>query len=711
MIENTLPRSLIDNPLLSQWLDFADRGSVRVASGKVELGQGILTALTQIAAEELDVAPERIVLWSGDTAGGTQEGFTSGSNSVSASGTAIRLACAEVRGLYLDEAARRLGCKLSELSVEDGRILQGSRSAGLDYWTLAAHVDLDRPATGTGVPKPAKSYRLVGRSLKRTDLAAKLEGGAFVQDMKLPGMRHARVLHRPHQNAVLSEFDEALVRRAARRPVDILRDGDLVALVCDSEADVVRALEAARRAARWEGGATVPDEVGQDEWLRAQPSRDLEFEDGAPSGTAPTLVRRFSRPFLTHGSISPSCAVAQYVDGVLDVWTHSQGVFTLRDGLARTLDLPVERVHVRHRHGAGCYGHNSADDAAFDATFVAIRCPGVPIRVMWAREDEFRAAPMGPAAAVEIRVARDAEGLPSDWTIEIWSPSHARRPGMNGAANLLGAEALKHPFPPAAPDAMRDIPEAIGGGATRNAHAYYAIPHHTIIHHMLPHVPLRTSTMRALGSYMNVFAIESVIDELAEEVGADPVDYRLALLDDPRARQVTETAAHMSGWAQALRPAASPDVVVGRGIGFGRYKNNAAYVAVVAEVEVGESVAVRKLWAAVDAGLVINPDGAANQIEGGMVQAMSWTLKERLAFAEGRVAAAGWEDYPILRFSEVPPVEVAFVEPLRGTTLGVGEASQGPTAAALGNAIANALGVRIRDLPLSNERIIATLLS
>jgi nicotinate dehydrogenase subunit B len=713
MIRNSLPKSLVDNPLLSQWIGFEPSGRVRVSTGKVELGQGILTALTQIAAEELDVEPSRIFAISGDTVGGPQEGFTSGSNSVGVSGTSIRLICAETRALFLDEAAGRLACRPGDLLVQDGQFLREGVGSGLDYWSIALDVDLDRPVTGTTQVKDPEAYRLVGQSLQRTDLQKKLDGGSFIHDLAPAGLLHARVLHRPHKDAHLAELDEDSIQRSTGRPVEVIRDGDLVALVSDNETAVMRALEAARAGAVWEGGETVPDTVDHVEWLRAQPVHDQIIDAGVPVETEDmTLVTRsYSRPFLTHGSIGPSCAVAQYQGGQLDVWTHSQGVFTLRDWLARTLNVPADKVNVHHREGAGCYGHNSADDAAFDAAFVAVHRPGKPVKVVWSREDEFRAAPVSPTATVEIRAALDQRWRPMDWTFEIWSPSHARRPGMNGAANLLGAEALASPFPPASATAMNDIPEAIGGGATRNAHALYDLPHHRIIHHMLPEVPLRTSTMRALGSYLNVFAIESFMDELAEMAGEDPVAYRLSLQPDPRARRVIEMAAEMSSWSEPAPASSSSDTVIGRGIGFGRYKNTAAYVAVIAEVEVGEGVSVRHLWAAVDAGLVINPDGASNQIEGGMVQAASWVLKERLAFQDGRPAAAGWEDYPILRFSEVPEVDVRLVHAAHQPTLGIGEASQGPTAGAIANAVANALGARIRDLPLSNERIIATLLA
>ena len=262
-----------------------------------------------------------------------------------------------------------------------------------------------------------------------------------------------------------------------------------------------------------------------------------------------------------------------------------------------------------HRQGAGCYGHNSADDAAFDAAFVAMRTPDRTVRVQWTREDEFSAAPMGSAMVVGLRAVLDAHSRPADWTIDIWSPVHAQRPGMNGRANLLGAEALPDAPPPAAE--INDVADDAGGGATRNGQALYDLPRHKLVHHLLPDVPVRTSSLRGLGAFANVFAIESFMDELAEIAGEDPVAYRLSLMSDPRARQVIETAAGMGDWFGT--PARDGRA---RGFGFARYKNRAAYAAVVAEVEVDEQVRLNRVWAAVDAGLVINPDGAAQPDRG-----------------------------------------------------------------------------------------------
>jgi nicotinate dehydrogenase subunit B len=701
-----LPKSLIDNPLLATWVGFGEPGCVRLATGKVEIGQGVLTALAQIAAEELDVSPERLRIVSGDTSGSPAEGFTSGSNSIAISGSSVRLVCAEVRALFLRYVADRLACPTDALTIEDGRFLRAGRHIGQDYWSIADQVDLSRPASGTVAAKRPASYAIVGRSLPRIDLEEKITGAAFIHDLAPDNVLHARMLRRPWAGAQLAALDEAAVRHAAGAPIDIIRAGDLVAFTSDDETAVTRAAQSARALAAWTGGTKPPPEAGDPDWLRRQDSRDRVVETGATPAAAGNRVveATFSRPFLAYGSIGSSCALADYRDGELKVWTHSQGVFELRKWLARSLAIDEAQVTVLHRQGAGCYGHNSADDVAFDAAFVAMRVPNRVVRVQWTREDEFAAAPVGAAMAVGLRAVLDANARPADWTIEIWSPVHAQRPGMNGSANLLGAQALPDAVPP--PAEINDVADEAGGGATRNGQALYDLPHHKLVHHLLPQVPIRTSSLRGLGAFANVFAIESFMDELAELAGEDPVTYRLSLMSDPRGRRVIETAAEMASWFDT-----ASDEGRARGFGFARYKNRAAYAAIVAEVEVDEMVRVTRVWAAVDAGLVINPDGAANQIEGGIIQATSWTLKERVRFEGGRVASDNWDDYPILRFSEVPEIEVRFIHAPDEPALGLGEASLGPTAAAIGNAVARALGTRIRDLPLTRERIMATLLA
>jgi CO/xanthine dehydrogenase Mo-binding subunit len=697
-----LPQSLTDNPRLDRWVGFKSDRTVRIATGKVELGQGVLTALVQIAAEELDVPPARIRLVSGVTAQSPNEGFTAGSRSIEESGGSIRLVCAEVRGLFLDHIAGVLDCPRAELAIQDGAVLRNGVPTGFDYWSLNEKIDLARPATGTAPVKRPAEFRVIGGNLARVDLPAKITGEAFVHDMAPAGVKHARVVRQPRRGAQLKSIDEAAIRRATQGRVELVRDGDFLAVVVDDETIATQAIDVVRRNCVWDGGVAIPPDAGEPASLMAQPTKDRVIESGAaPSGTAArTLEATYSRPFIAHASLAPSCALAQFADGRLTVWSHAQGVYQLRNSIARTLGLAPDDVTVLHRQGAGCYGHNGADDVALDAALIAQRMPGRTVRVQWSREDELSAAPFGSAMTVRMHATLDARGRPLEWTHELWSAVHGQRPGMAGNINLLAAAALPNAPPPPEPV---DVPDAGGGGGTRNSATLYDFPRQRVVHHLVTQMPVRTSSLRTLGGFANVFAAESFMDEIADAAGEDPVSYRLSLMSEPRARRVIETAARMCGWSGRGERGSG----TARGLGFARYKNKAGYAAVVAEVEVDEAVRVKQIWCAVDGGLIISPDGARNQIEGGAIQATSWTLKEAVRFDDGRVASNTWDDYPILRFSEVPAVAIELIDASDQPPLGLGEVVHGPTAAAIGNAVAHALGARIRDLPLTRERIMA----
>jgi len=703
----SLPGILADNPRLDRWLSFATPGKVELATGRVELGQGVLTAMQQIAAEELDVAIERITVRSGDTDRTPNEGYTAGSQSMQSGGIALRAACAEARALFLENAARRLNCAAAELAVRDGRFVRNGAPTPWDYWSLAPAVSLAREATGTAARKSLADYTIVGRSAARVDLPAKIFAeSSFVHDMVLDSMAHARVLRQPNRGAMLESFDEAAIRRAARAPVSVVRDGNFLAIVGDDETAVEAAAGAAADHARW-SGVERPSALQQEAlWLLQRPSIDRTL--GAPEPETARGLQSYeatyTRGHLAHASIAPSCALALYRGGHLTVWTHCQGVYPLRAALARMLKLEASAISVRHVQGPGCYGHNGADDAAADAAAIALRLPGRPIRVRWRRQEEFAFEPVSPAMVVKVRARLDADDRPVDWTTEIWSGTHQGRPG--GGATLLAAEALPDPPPVPAP---ADVPEAAGGGATRNGEPLYDIPAKRIIHHLVPETPRRTSALRSLGAMPNVFALESCIDELAERAKLDPVRYRLALLSDPRARRVVERAAAMADWDQANANRSQPHRA--KGIGFAQYKNRAAYAAVVVELEVEESIKLLRAWCAADAGLVVNPDAAINQLEGGIIQSASWVLKEQVRFDHASGGPIDWESYPVLRFTEVPEIAVELIASDSELPLGVGEATAGPTAAAIGNAASRALGVRMRDLPLTRERIMAKLLA
>jgi CO/xanthine dehydrogenase Mo-binding subunit len=659
--------------------------------------------MAQIAADELDVSLARIAVHSGDTAATPNEGYTAGSQSMQSGGVALRQACADIRALVMAAAAKRLSCGANELSVRDGALLRNGAPTGEDYWTLAPHVSLAVEATGAGTSKPLSDLAAVGSNTPRLDLPDKIFGApTFVHDMRLPGMRHARVVRQPSANASIGTIDEAAIRRAAKTPVEFVRNGNFLAIVGDDETAVEGAAVAALSAVRWNNVEQPAASQQEASWLLQRPMLDIAF--GAPeaprSQSTEWFEATYSRGYLAHASLSPSCGLAHFEGGHLTVWTHSQGVFPLRGALARTLKLAPEAISVIHVQGSGCYGHNGADDAAGDAAIIAMARPGTPVRVRWRREEEFVYEPKTTAAIVKIRALVDADGKPSDWTAEIWSGTHNGRPGSG--ANLLGAYALPD-HPPDPPP--HDVPEANGGGATRNAEPLYDIPQKRILQHLVTETPVRVSSLRGLGAMPNIFALECAIDELAARAGRDPVDYRLSITSDPRARAVIEKTAAMANW-DAKAPGGTG---IGRGIAFARYKNKAAYSAVIVELEVADEIKLRHIWSATDAGLVINPDGAINQIEGGIIQSASWVIKEQVRFDNG-VASFDWETYPVLKFSEVPEIDIELINTRDPVPLGVGEVTAGPTAAAIGNAVSHALGARIRDLPLTRERIMAALL-
>ncbi len=700
MSEIVLPQSVANNPRLDRWLRFDPDRTVRLAVGKVEIGQGVITALTQIAAEELDVAVDCIRIVAGDTDNAPDEGSTSSSLSIEVSGASVRLVSAEVRARVLDRLAQRLNCGREELSVERGAFLRAGAPIGQDYWSFAPEVDLARDATGTAPRKPHTRYNVVGRDVPRLDLPAKISGAAFIHDMVRPGMLHARMVRQPARGARLAALDEVAIRRAAKSNFQIVRFGDFVALLSDDETVAQRAAVVAPAHARWEHVRRIAPGEQEAVSLVGLPSNDRVLGAPLPARDGNVVQATYSRPYIAHASIAPSCALAELRDGHLTVWTHSQAVYPLRNSLSTVLGRAPDTISVRHAQGAGCYGHNGADDAALDAALIAERVPGRCIRVQWRREEEFGFEPVGTAQVVTIRAALDAQGRPVDWTAEIWAGSHVQRPAMGG--NMLAHEALPTPAPEPRPS---DPPEANGGGGTRNAVPMYDIAAKRIIHHLVGRTPVRTSALRGLGALPNVFALECFIDELAARIGSDPVAYRLAILPNPRACRVIETVAERSGWS-GRGPAG---VGRGLGIGFAQYKNRSAYAAVVVEVEVDREVRLKRVWCVADAGLVISPDGARNQLEGGILQAASFTLKEQVSFGEEGISSLDWSSYPILRFSEVPEIMTELIELPGEPSLGMGECTIGPTAAAIGNAVAHALGARIRDMPFTRERIAAAL--
>jgi CO/xanthine dehydrogenase Mo-binding subunit len=697
-----LPVSLAANPILSSWIRISPEGQVTVSPGKVEIGQGIVTALAQIAADELDVDLARVQMVRATTAGSPNEGVTSGSLSVQQSGRAIRQACAEIRQIFLTAAADRLGVGTGVLDVSDGAI-SGPGNISTSYWELAGEVSLDRHATPGAVPKASARRSLAGHSVQRLDIPDKVFAQPrFIHDSPLPGMLHGRVLRPELSRGGLVDLKEDGARKVAGL-VAIVRDGNFAGVVSETEAGTEAALTALRKGAIWSSRETLPDENGLAEWLKAQPTELTVIASkkaSSPPEKKRTVRRQYTRPFIAHGSIAPSCAMAQWTSDRVRVWTHSQGVYLLLADLALVLKIPVENITVEHMEGAGCYGHNAADDVALDAVLLAKAARGRPVRVQWSRSDEMSHAPFGAAMTIEIEADLDAHNEIVDWRHRIWSNGHTARPGRADLPALLAATELTEPFPRAI---ATNPQQASGGGADRNSVPLYDFPSWQIESHRLTTMPIRTSALRTLGAQGNVFAIESFLDELAAERGEDAIAFRLRHLSDPRAQDVIRAVAKRAGWKPAQRDG------TGYGLGFARYKNTGAYCAVIAEVEGAEEIRVRRLTIAVDVGEAINPDGVINQIEGGAIQATSWVLKERVRFDRTRITSNSWSEYPILRFSEVPEVQVEVMSRPDMDPLGAGEAAHGPVTAAIANAVFNALGVRVRNLPITRERLIAAM--
>ena len=698
-----LPGSLRGAPLLDSWIRIDANDRITVFTGKAELGQGVKTALIQIAAEELVVEPGRIVLVTADTSLTPNEGYTAGSQSLQDSGTAILNAAAQVRALLLRLASKRLDLPVERLSVRDGAV-RAEDGRTIAYGGLVAGEALHVPAQPQSPLSNPGMRRVMGQSMQRVDIPAKVTGTPiYVQDLRLPGMVHARVARPPGYGARLRALDTS---RIDKMPgvLGIVRDGSFIAVVAEREYQAVMAGRALAKAAAWSEKPVLPDAADIYAHLQRVPSQDTVIfgADAKPDFGAGTIEAVYHRPYQMHGAIGPSCAVALHRQGALTVWTHSQGVYPLREAIAEMLRIPKETVRCIHMEGSGCYGHNGADDAGADAALVARAFPGRPVRVQWTREDEHAWEPYGSAMVSGAKARLDGAGNVAAFQYEVWSSTHNMRPAPAG--NLAPAWHLETPFAPPPP---QPIPQPAGGG-DRNAIPLYRFPAARVVHHFVPAMPLRVSALRALGAYMNVFSIESFMDELARAARADPIEFRLRHLDDPRARDVIGMAAERFGWSR-FRPQSGR----GRGLGFARYKNLAAYTAVACEVEVEREtghVRVVRAVAANDSGEAVNPDGIRNQIEGGIIQSISWTLYEAVSFSRTRVTSVDWASYPILRFSQLPDsVDVHVISRPGQPFLGTGEAAQGPTAAAVANAIADATGVRMRELPFTRARVKAAI--
>ena len=673
-------------------------GRMTIYCGKVDLGQGLRIAIPQMAAEELGIGVERVTMIEGDTALTPDQGPTAGSTGIMRGGVQIRQAAATAREALLALAAARSGRPASDFIAIDGEIRPKSGGPG---YAIGELLGVRRFGLKVDPKAPLRSpdtYTVVGKPLPRPDVPGKVTGQhVFMHDFKVDGMLHGRVLRPASVGAKVKEIDESSIRDIAAARV--IRINDFVAVVADNE---WAAISAARKLKlTWSDERTLVGDDGVRAWLRAGPFEAdesiLRRGDGkeAFAAAAKRVSAEYYWPMQTHGSMGPSCAIADVRDGKATIWSASQATHRFRETISRVLGFPKDAVRIVYLDGSGCYGMNGHDDAAADAALLS-RAAGRPVRVQWMREDEHGWDPKGPPQLLSLEGALTGDGKISAWRTEMWLPrATASLPNM----------------PLLAPDAagIAQTPGITTGLISQNGNPPYAVANQEVLVHWIKTAPLRPSNIRAPGKVANCFAVESFTDELAAAAGRDPLALRLEGISDPRGIEVLRRAAALIGWQARSAPAKTG---VGRGIAYIHYKNNESYVAVAVEAEVERSsgtIRVRRISCAHDCGLVINPDALRAQIEGNILQTLSRTLHEEVRFDRARVTSVDWASYPILRFPEVPEIVIDLVDRPKEPPLGAGEAAATPVPAALANAVFDAAGIRLRTVPFTRQRVQAAL--
>lgn len=685
-----LPGSLRRYPQVNAWLEILANGRVRIFSGKVELGQGIRIAIRQVAAEELyieDFDLVEVVL--AETGRTPDEGYTAGSGSIQSSAMAVRYAAAYAREKLLSLAAEKFQASPEKLETENGIIYSPGRKDKITFADLLTGKQIEETVTLPVKLKPKDSYHFVGKAVKRQDMQDMVQGKSFfIHDLRFPEMVFARVLRPVNYQSELLEFDEAGFKKAVPNLVSIVRDGNFIGVAGKSSWEAEKAIRKLKNFTQWSEPAIFPDENKLYSHLKEiaeAPEASVEKGD-RNQNIKSSLKASYRKPYNMHASMGPASAVAMYDSKILHIWSHSQGIYPMRRAIASMLEMPEENIHIVSVPGAGCFGHTVADDAAADAAVMAMELPGKHVQVQWSREDEHQWEPYGSAMIMELEAGLDSEGKIDWFQSDIWTDSHSTRPNKE-AATVLTARHLSHGQPLKGRGYTR--------GGVRNADPYYNLPYMKVNGHYFDG-PLRVSSLRSLGAFANIFALESFMDQLAEKAGEDPVEFRLKHLDDDRAKDVLRKVREMVATQKTGKNQ-------GIGYAFCRYKNYAAYCAMAAMVttdpQSGEIV-IDKIWTAVDVGEVINADGIRNQTEGGIIQAASWTLMESVSFDQQRITSKGWATYPIFAMKHTPEVEVEVIDRPDQDAMGGGEASVPPVAAAIANAVYQACGQRLYDLPL-----------
>jgi len=684
---------------VDSFLAVGKNGTVTMYTGKVDIGTGIRVALPQMVAEELDIALDKIKLIEGDTALTPDQGPTWGSLSVQVAGVQLRQAAATARKALVEMAAQRLGKPAADLGVRDGVVfVVAEPQRRVSYADLIGDQSFNLKLDPAAPVKNPKDHTIVGQPVPRPDIPGKVTGThTYIQDFRVPGMMHARVVRPPAIGATLQSVDESSIK--AIKGARVVRQESFLAVVADSEWAAVKAAKALK--ATWSSWDGLPEPSKLWEHVRATKiaKDDVAVDRGDPkaaiAGAAKKLTATYDFAIHTHGSMGPSCAVADVKAGKAEVWSPSQAPHWLRREVAATLQMDPKDVHIQYLDGAGCYGRNGHEDATCDAALIS-KLIGKPVRVQWSREDEHGWDPKGPPTLVEIMAGLDAQGNIVGWQSELWVPK---------------ADITEWPRTLAATFAGIAQKEAINpGNIHRNLDPSYPFANQKAVAHRLDSTPFRPSWIRTPGRMQNTYANEVFIDECAAAAGADPVEYRLRYLGDPRGVAVLRAAANLAKWDARPSPRRdqSGTIARGRGVAYVKYENARTYCAGVAEVEVNKQTrAVRctRFYVAHDCGQIINPDGVRAQIEGNIIQTVSRTLKEELKWNRSRVTSVDWASYPILRFPEVPEVVMELINRPSEPPWGVGEPAAVLPPPAISNAVFDAIGVRLRSVPFTPDRL------
>lgn len=698
---------------VDSFLSFQDNGEVTVYVGKVDLGTGTRTAMAQMAADELDVRFERINMVMGDT-GTTPDQWLTGANlTIAQGGGELRRACATARHALVQKAAARLNLPIADLFVAQGVVRSKSDPAkAVTYAELLGDVGGKAKAVEMTIDakaplKAASEYRVVGLSIPRVDIPAKVTGEfVYAHDMRLPGMLHARVIRADDLGANIQAVDDSATRQVTGF-VQTVRKGNFLAVVASSEWAAVKAARALK--VTWSTGKGLPDQATIFDYWRKQPlaKEDITQKVGdAPAALANAASRvKASYEFAvqTHASIGPSCAVAQYEGGELTVWSPSQATHSMQTELAAITQIPEAKIRLLYLDGSGCYGRNGHEDATADAALISTLI-GKPVRVQWMRADETARSPKSPPRVMDLEAGFAADGALTAWSGDFYI-------ALN---HIVAFKPLDFPLL-AASDQGLPKPGNWVGFLFQNSAAPYQLPNLRVNTKHIAETFFRSAHLRSPGRIENSFANESFMDELAVHAKADPAEFRLRYLKDPRGIAVIRAAMKLSGWQ--ARPGSnagqSGEMASGRGISYVRYNNATTYVAAVAEVQVNRKtgeVQVTKISVGHDCGQIINPDGLANQIEGGVIQTVSRTLMEEVTWDRAKVTSVDWATYPILRFNQVPKVVVEMIDRPGEPSWGAGEPTATAIPAAIANAIYDATGARLRSVPITPEKVKAAVL-